>query len=70
MNQTLITTHYGVGTAQRAYQGVLNQTAAMFNSGLYTFEQSLERAIMELAQKVLIPASLTEVATGGAWRVC
>lgn len=51
VNQTLITTHYGVGTAQRAYQGVLNQTAAMFNSGLYTFEQSLERAIMELAQK-------------------
>src|SRR5690625_720381 len=51
VNQTLITTNYGIGTAQRAYQDVLNRTNAMFNSGLYTFEQSLERSIMELAQK-------------------
>lgn len=51
VNQTLITTVYGVGTAQRAYQNVLNQTSAMFNTGLYTFEQSLERAITDLAQK-------------------
>ncbi len=51
VNQTLITTHYGIGTAQAAYQGVLNRTSAMFNTGLYTFEQSLERSIMELAQK-------------------
>lgn len=51
VNQTLITTHYGIGTAQMAYQGVLNRTSAMFNTGLYTFEQSLERSIMELAQK-------------------
>lgn len=51
VNQTLITTHYQIGQAQRAYQDVLNRTAAMFNSGLYTFDQSLERAITELAQK-------------------
>ncbi|MEV9640431.1 phage minor capsid protein [Mammaliicoccus sciuri] len=51
INQTLITTHYGAGTAQRAYQGVLNQTSAMFNTGLYTFEQSLEKSITDLAQK-------------------
>lgn len=51
VNQTLITTAYGVGTAQRAYQDTLNRTSAMFNSGLYTFEQSLERAVTELAQK-------------------
>ncbi|MCM3110676.1 phage minor capsid protein [Lederbergia lenta] len=51
VNQTLITTNYGVGTAQRAYTNVLNQTSAMFNTGLYTFEQSLERSITELAQK-------------------
>src|SRR5690625_2652828 len=51
VNQTLITTNYGIGTAQRAYQDVLNRTNAMFNSGLYTFEQSLERSINELAQK-------------------
>jgi len=51
VNQTLITTAYGVGTAQKAYTDVLNRTQAMFNTGLYTFEQSLERAITELAQK-------------------
>ncbi|GGB26762.1 hypothetical protein GCM10011409_00090 [Lentibacillus populi] len=51
VNQTLITTAYGVGTAQRAYQDVLNRTTSMFNTGIYTFEQSLERSITELAQK-------------------
>lgn len=51
VNQTLITTNYGVGTAQRAYVDVLNKTAASFNSGLYTLEQSVERSVVELAQK-------------------
>lgn len=51
VNQTLITTNYGVGTAQRAYQDVLNRTTAAFNSGLYTFEQSVERSVMQLAQE-------------------
>lgn len=51
VNQTLITTAYGVGTAQKAYTDVLNRTTAMFNTGLYTFEDSLERSITELAQK-------------------
>ncbi|MEW8974101.1 MAG: phage minor capsid protein [Tissierellaceae bacterium] len=51
VNQTLVTTHYGHGTATRAYQDVLNRTSAMFNSGLYTSEDSLEISITELAQK-------------------
>lgn len=51
VNQTLITTVHGIGAAQRAYTNVLNKTSAMFNTGLYTFEQSLERAITDLAQK-------------------
>ncbi|WP_152658286.1 phage minor capsid protein [Oceanobacillus sp. CFH 90083] len=51
VNQTLITTHYGVGQAQRTYTQVLNQTSAAFNTGLYTFDQSLERAVTELAQR-------------------
>jgi hypothetical protein len=51
VNQSLITTSYGRGSAQLAYQNTLNKTAAMFNTGLYTFEQSLERSIRELAQK-------------------
>src|SRR5690606_13245556 len=51
VNQTLITTAYGRGTAAKAYTDVLSRTTAMFNTGLYTFEQSLERSISELAQK-------------------
>lgn len=51
VNQTLLTTNYGVGTAQRAYTGVLNRTSAMFNTGLYTFEDAVEKAVIELAQK-------------------
>lgn len=50
VNQTLITTNYRLSTVQQAYTNVLNRTTAMFNSGLYTFEQSLERSITELAQ--------------------
>lgn len=51
VNQTLITTQYGAGTAQRAYTQVLNQTSAAFNTGLYTLEQSVERSVMQLAQR-------------------
>src|SRR5690625_816467 len=51
VNQTLITTNYGTGTAQRAYTQVLNQTSAAFNTGLYTLEQSVERSVMQLAQE-------------------
>lgn len=51
VNQTLVTTQYGVGTAQRAYVDVLNKSSAAFNTGLYTMEQSVERAVMNLAQK-------------------
>ena len=51
VNQTLVTTQYGAGTAQRAYVDVLNKTSAAFNTGLYTMEQSVERAVMDLAQK-------------------
>lgn len=50
VNQTLVSTNYA-GTAERAYTDVLNRTTAMFNTGLYTFEQSVERSITELAQK-------------------
>lgn len=51
VNQTLVTTHYGTGTAQRAYTQVLNETQSLFNTGLYNFEESLERAVRGLAQK-------------------
>lgn len=51
INQTLITTNYGRGTAAKAYTDVLNRTTAMFNTGLYSFEDAVERSVMELAQK-------------------
>lgn len=51
VNQTLITTNYGTGTAARAYTDVLNRTTAMFNTGLYSFEDAVERSVVELAQK-------------------
>src|SRR5690625_4344625 len=51
VNQTLVTTNYGQGTATRAYTDVLNRTSAAFNTGLYTLEQSVERSVMQLAQE-------------------
>ncbi|MGY3717058.1 phage minor capsid protein [Sutcliffiella cohnii] len=51
VNQTLITTAYGAGTAQIAYQNVLNRTTTLMNSGIETFEEALERSITDLVQK-------------------
>ncbi|GAK09619.1 phage minor capsid protein [Geomicrobium sp. JCM 19038] len=51
VNQTLITTYHGLSQAQRSYQGVLNRTVALLSTGLYSFEDSLEKAIIELALK-------------------
>lgn len=51
VNQTLVTTNYGRGSAQVAYQQVLNQTVANFNTGLHTFEQAVEKSVQDLAQK-------------------
>ena len=65
VNQTLVTRNYG--TAARAYQEVLNNTAAMFNTGMYTQPQALERAITELAQKG-IGSALVDV-RGHRWSI-
>lgn len=51
VNQTLVTSNYGNGAATRAYTEVLNRTQMLFNSGMLTQDQALERAIQELAQK-------------------
>ena len=51
VNQTLVTTNYGTGTATKAFTDVLNRTSAAFNTGLYTLEQSVERSVMQLAQE-------------------
>jgi len=51
VNQTLISTNYGFGSASQAYTNVLNRTSALFNTGIYTFEQAIEQSTIELAQK-------------------
>lgn len=51
VNQTLVTTNYGMGTATQAYQQVLNQTQALFNTGMLTMDEALERSITELSQQ-------------------
>lgn len=52
VNQTLISTNFGYATATtNMYQDIINKTAAAFNSGLFTFEQALERTVQQWAQK-------------------
>lgn len=52
VNQTLVSTNFGYATATtNMYQDIINKTAAAFNSGLFTFEQALERTVQQWAQK-------------------
>ena len=50
VNQTLISTNYGYGgTATLAYTKVLSNVQALFNTGIYTLPEALEKAIQNLA---------------------
>ncbi|HHD1649090.1 capsid protein [Enterococcus faecalis] len=52
VNQTLISTNFGYGTAtSQMYNEIINKTVAAFNSGLFTFDEALERTIQSWAQK-------------------
>lgn len=52
VNQTLLSTNFGYSTASTLmYQDIINKTTAAFNSGLFTFEQALERTIQQWAQQ-------------------
>lgn len=52
VNQTLLSTNFGYGTATtQMYTEIINKTAASFNSGLFTFDEALEKTIQEWAQK-------------------
>lgn len=51
VNQTLVSTNYGYGSTTKLYQQTLNRTQQLFNAGFLTFDQALERAIQEMAQK-------------------
>ena len=51
VNQTLVSTNYGYGATTRMYQQTLTRTQQLFNAGFLTFDQALEKAIQEMAQK-------------------
>ena len=52
VNQTLLSTNFGYGTATtQMYTEIINKTTAAFNSGLFTFDETLERTIQGWAQK-------------------
>lgn len=68
VNQTLISTNYGQGTASQSYVNVLNRTSALFNTGIYNFEEAIEKSVIELAQKASIQHSLTKAVTHGQWK--
>lgn len=51
VNQTLVSTNYGYGAATKLYQQTLTRTQQLFNAGFLTFDQALEKAIQEMAQK-------------------
>lgn len=52
VNQTLLSTNFGYGTATtQMFNEIINKTTAAFNSGLFTFEEALEKTIQEWAQK-------------------
>lgn len=52
VNQTLLSTNFGYGSATtQMYNDIINKTTAAFNSGLFTFEEALERTIQQWAQK-------------------
>ena len=67
VNESLISQTYGQSSAQQAYLQTLNETQAMFNTGMYTFEQSLERAIREMAHQGI--SSTVSNASGQTWNI-
>ncbi|WP_347979491.1 phage minor capsid protein [Lactococcus formosensis] len=52
VNQTLLTTNYGYGSAlSKLYTDIINKTVAAFNTGIFTFEEALERTVRQWAQQ-------------------
>lgn len=52
VNQTLLSTNYGYGSAlSKLYTDIINKTVAAFNTGLFTFEEALERTVRQWAQQ-------------------
>lgn len=52
VNQTLLSTNYGYGSAlSKLYTDIINKTVAAFNTGIFTFEEALERTVRQWAQQ-------------------
>lgn len=52
VNQTLLSTNYGYGSMlSRLYTDIINKTSAAFNTGIFTFEEALERTVRQWAQQ-------------------
>lgn len=52
VNQTLLSTNYGYASIlSRLYTDIINKTAATFNTGIFTFEEALERTVRQWAQQ-------------------
>lgn len=52
VNQTLLSTNYGYGSAlSKLYTDIINKTVAGFNTGIFTFEEALERTVRQWAQQ-------------------
>ncbi|WP_032944328.1 phage minor capsid protein [Lactococcus lactis] len=52
VNQTLLSTNYGYSSMlSRLYTDIINKTAAAFNTGIFTFEEALERTVRQWAQQ-------------------
>ncbi|MDG6115420.1 phage minor capsid protein [Lactococcus formosensis] len=52
VNQTLLSTNYGYSSAlSKLYTDIINKTVAAFNTGLFTFEEALERTVRQWAQQ-------------------
>lgn len=68
VNQTLLSTNFGYGTATtKMFNEIVNKTTAAFNSGLFTFEEALERTIQEWAQKGIRSAFIDK--GGHSWSI-
>lgn len=67
VNQTLITTNFGTGTATRVYQNIIEETTAKFSSGLMTFDQAIEDTILQWVDKG-IPSTFIDKG-GHTWSI-
>ncbi|WP_161877869.1 phage minor capsid protein [Alkalibacterium sp. MB6] len=52
VNQTLVSTNYEAGSVvTREYTDILNRTSSLFNTGIYTQEEAVKKAVQEMAQR-------------------